>query len=217
MKLTHLNFAQLHRLASPANLLRVTTAYHKALHRLWDSEDGGGSIEFFTVGLAEAYFPEFCKPWQRVLLFLRSDALKTALRKAADDFAIQCTPEPWTPVCVLEARRFPTQVRTVLSGLVYRLCRNNNLAARIQTHELSEDVRVVADCNAHGPTVLLYQSGIAWGVICETLRAYNLAPFEVFPWLVLADLRPTTRVNPLQWPVNTPDFYEHGKTLAYND
>lgn len=215
MKIDHLTFGQLLKLQSVENLARVTRAYHKALRRHFDDNDGGGSIEFYTVLLAETYFPEFAAPWKRVLAFLRSPELKLALRRSAKAQRVPRLPGYWATFIMLERRAFPNRkVRWALAGLIVTHCKHSGVPATLRAND-NEDFFVYVETNQLGCEVIRHKPGLKWSTISQFCNEMGVDPERVFWWLPKAGDRTGWRINPALWPVNTPDFQETAKQLIY--
>lgn len=203
MKLDHLTFVQLHRLASPANLLRVTTAYYRALRKSHE--------EPFMVSQAEAWCPEVKARYQSVLDFLRGPELKSALRKAA---AAQKIPPSCSVIRhrVLSGHRFPNEgIRHALAALIQIHCVSNGVPACVMS--ANDDTLVFAATDELGSACLTYKPGLPWEQICFECDNMLIDPMAVFSWLPWTDDKMGWRINPCNWPVMTPDYQEAVKQL----
>lgn len=213
MKLDHLTFGQLLKLADVGTLMRVTRAYHRALRRHFDDNDGGGSIEFYTVYLAETYFPEFAAPWKRVLAFLRSAELKSALKKSAR--AATIPPSCYVSIYrKLDAHRFPDErVRHALAAIVATHVKCHGVPAVVtETADGSYVVKVATD--SMGCALLTHKPGLKWSTIELLCYQMNVNTDKIFWWLSEHRDKTGWRVNPALWPVNTPDCMEHALDLV---
>lgn len=209
MKLDHLTFGQLYKLKSPETLMRVTQAYHKALRRKWDAE----IYEWcsFFVARAEETFPAFSEPWRRVIQFLCSAELKSALRKSAVDTRIP-------PSCyvsalrVLPNRGFPNAtIRKSLAAAIVAHCEANCVPACVM--DFIDRTIVYAATDSMGCAVLESKPGLPWADIEKLCYQLNVCVDRIFWWLPEGD-RTGWRVNPMNWPVNTPDVQEAAKELV---
>lgn len=216
MKLDHLTFGQLYQLAQPETLMRVTATYHSALRTAWDAEGGHGSIEDFSVSLAEAYSPEIKKRYSPKLSFLQGLALKTALRKAADAQTIRPTPGRSLVLRTIETRRYRNgTVRSVLADLIMEFCRLSGVRAWVR--EVSnKNLEVHVETDAWGVKLLWHRSGLRFSTIMQFCLDAGLRPGAVFFWL--DDYTSATdRINPLVAMVNTPDVHEIAAQFVHND
>lgn len=212
MRVDHLTFGQLYRLASPENLCRVTKAYHKWLRRFWDDNDGFGSIEPFSVGLAQAYCPIEATPWCRVLAFLRDSELRSALRRAAKDQVVPYHPGYLTLFRTLN-RFIDQRTQSALGSLIVMHCKHCGVPAHLRENT-SGDYCVFVESNEAGCAVLTYKPGLKWSTIKQFCDEMNVSADRVFWWLPEGD-RTGWRINPSNWPVNTPDFQKAADELVY--
>lgn len=217
MKLDHLTFGQLYKLADISTLMRVTRAYHKALRRVWDTDSlfqtGLGADLPYSVSEAELCYPMTACPWTRLLAFLRSDELKSAVKKAAR--AVQIPPSCYVSVYrTLNPYRFPDKrVRHALASIIATHVKCHGVPAVVsEMADGSYAVRVATD--EMGCAVLMHKPGLKWSTIELMCYEMNVNIDKVFWWL--SEYRDKTgwRVNPALWPVNTPDCQEHVMELV---
>lgn len=215
MNLEKLSFGQLYKLAQPETLMRVTAAYHRALRRAWNA-DPAFVPEDFSVSLAEkpGNFSYFAVPWRRTIAFLRSSDLRRRLRIAADCQSVPLVPGSWLSLWDISPRRFyHPRVRAALAAMVMYLCEKNRVPCVFsEDHDI---IKLRAETSALGIKLLLYKSGISWDRVIYFCEAYEVKPQNVFWWIETAQMSPPMLINPLVWPVNTPDVYEVGRTLVY--
>jgi hypothetical protein len=215
MKLDHLIFGQLRKLQHATTLMRVTRTYHTALRRAWDENAGFGSIEFYTVTLAESYLPEIKKRYAPVLAFLIGQELKDAVRRAADAQPVTPTPAaPLTLVTLSHRMWYDGNAQEALAEIITEWCSQNSVPAHFKWNA-EGDIEIRAETGPLGVALLHFKSGLTWRELESECSARGLQTHDVFWWLL--DLRPApfARVNPLVWPVNTPDIYETAKCLIH--
>lgn len=217
MKLDHLTFGQLLKLADTSTLMRVTKAYHKMLRRLWNSNLVLDPA-LFTVCAAESPgafcdYSELAKPWQQLLKFLRSDELKSALKKSAA--SIQIPPSCYVSIYrELSEQRFPNRrTREALASIIVTHCKCHGVPAAAQ-EGLNGTIFVRVATDSMGCAILQNKPGLKWSTIELMCYEMNVCVDRIFWWL--SEYRDKTgwRVNPANWPVNTPDYLETAKQLV---
>jgi len=213
MKLNHLTFGQLHKLASVQTLMRVERAYYVALRTAWEEHPRGGAE--FSVSLAAELCPWVKRRYAGVIQFLRSAELKSALRAAAKPVQIP-------PSCcvsklrVLESRRFINRkIRWALGALIVTHCKNNGVPACLEEVGDLCDFVVYAATDELGCAVLENKPGLKWETIVQFCSEMNVDASPVFWWLPYTDDKTGWRINPLLWPVNIPDYPEIAKQLVW--
>jgi hypothetical protein len=195
MKISHLTFGQLYKLASARTIMRVDAARTEA---------------------ANAYYQHRVPCWTYVtrfdcvLAFLRGPELKRALRDAAAAQDI-----PYVPGTALELCRFRwSQLAYAHANIIYTFCKLSG--AIVHVHTEGSDVVVRVDTTPLGIAALNYKPGLKWKTICQECAIENLrSPFDIFWWLTpIIPLRENDRLNPAVWPCNTPDVAAIAESLV---
>jgi hypothetical protein len=206
MKLDHLTFGQLFKLALPETLMRATRAYHNVLRRQW-KYDG------FSVAAAEEHAsPYFIDKWKRMLDFLRGPELKSALRKAAAAQAITPTPGAPFPFMTVNRFKFPDyRNRLAVSGLILMHCRHNGVPAKCRVTP-DGDFEIRVETGPLGCALLCHKPGLKLSTIDKFCQDTGIHTWGPFPWVPLGTPR-DARINPCVWPTNTPGVQEIAKEL----
>lgn len=218
MKLDHLTFAQLYKLAQPETLMRVERVYHHRLRLAWEQLGMPHGVEF-SVTAAERLFPGTAARYAGVLDFLKGHELKRALRHAADRTPIETyavKPSVWAPVRVIQARRYRNpSVRAALADLIEIHCRNGGIPTQVRGHG-NGDLTVCAPVSSEGIRVLWHRTGIEVRDVRSMCFANEVTPEQLFFWL-RSDVPDTSAINPIVALVNTPDVDEIALQFIHND
>lgn len=207
MKLDHLNFSQLYKLAQPETLMRVTKAYHKALRRAAGATDG----QWLAYAAAAREFPEIENRYQSVIDFLTGPELRRALRDAADREPLPVACVGLHPFMEINRWKFPRpEVRAALATLVCLHCKRKG--AKAAWRNFGDHIEIRTNQGPRGSALLMHKRGIKWGQILEFCAVAQVPVWQVFPWVpLLTDDR--ARVNPCVWPVNIPSVDEISQDL----
>lgn len=207
MKLHHLSFAQLHRLQSPDNLIRVTSAYHKALRVCWKDMGYGYTRGMFFVLEAEKICPSVSARYKPVLTALRSPELKTALRKAADAEMVPASPA-FKLLTDWNNSRLTRNRALVWAHLIVFFCSQHGVPAKVDQCELG----IWVGAESIGVSQLHYRTGLPWKYIKDYCAAFAVDPWDIF-WWVPRDY--TGTINPLNRPVATLDVADFIPSILY--
>jgi hypothetical protein len=200
MRLSHLTFGQLYKLASARTIMRVDSARTEAVQAYHNKDD-------------RAYSWHYVRRFDYVLDFLRGPEVKAALKAAAAAQEI-----PYMPGASLELCRIPFRHNRALmfahARIVYTFCKLAGAVPVIVQDDRGPVVRV--DTTPLGIAALNYKPGLKWKTICQECAIENLrSPFDIFWWLTpIIPLRENDRLNPAVWPCNTPDVAAIAESLV---
>jgi hypothetical protein len=212
MRINNLTFGQLLKLKHPTTLMRVTRARDAALRTCW-----GGAVPGFFVSLAERAFPAVAARYNKVIAFLTGHELRAALRKAADEAQV-----PYIP----GARRVLVSIRLgVLPQAKWEaMTRATTIQAMcwaagvpsfftIEPYRWGPELVVYAETNELGEMLLLNRHGLPWGMLCALCENMDVSAARVFDWVPQDYRDRNALVNPIVFPVNTPDSAEIAESL----
>jgi hypothetical protein len=198
MKISHLTFGQLYKLAHPWNFMRLEAARYAAMNR---ARAALGT---------EVAPPHVAARYNKVMDFLRGPELKAALKAAAAEQDI-----PYVPGAALELCRFRwSQLAYAHANIVYTFCKLYGAVAQVLVE--GSDVVVRVDTTPLGIAAMNYHPGLKWKTICQECAIENLrSPLDIFWWLSpIAPLGENERLNPAVWPCNTPDVAAIAESLV---
>jgi hypothetical protein len=201
-----LTFGELYALGNPGGIMEITREYHGKLRKM--------NPGIFSYSAASKICPEILNQFQPVLDFVRSPEYKRLLRIAADVATVRRTPGYFSPLFIIENRRFTERdQRAAMLELITDWCESNGV--RVQVRIMREYTEILAETDQLGGLVLIYKSGMPWKDIEDTCMGLGVDATQLFYWLngLLPSL--SHRINPLVWPVNTPDVYEIASTLVH--
>lgn len=104
------------------------------------------------------------------------------------------------------------QHRLTLAWLIFKFCRAAGAVARVSVNN-EDDFLVSVMTNSVGKAVLTHLAGLKWEDIQTYCRDMNVDAEKLFWWLPVADDRTGWKINPSNWPVNTPDWQVAANSL----
>lgn len=213
MKLDHLTFGQLYRLASPETKIRVTRAFHVELARAWELKYGSPPADAArAISQQEARFPEIGRRYRKIIKFLSSHELKIALYRAAAAQPSRPIPGMWTEFRRLVFARFGERRACIaLARLIVIHCQRCGIPA--YSRQSLATLTIFVETDSMGSALLTYKPGLLLDdILGLTLRA-GLSLWQVMPWVPIEAVRFHKWVNPSVWPVDAPDAQETAKEL----
>lgn len=208
MRTDHLTFGQLFKLYSPANLVRVTQAYEKMLARRWPCL----TSEPFVVSRAERVFLREAAPWKRLLLWMRSPELFSIVRRAADEAQPLHVPGGRALLASINLGILPqAKVEAVTRAhAISVLCRTASVPCswNIVERPWGNTLEVYADTNAIGVVILTYRHGLTFNTLRAVCEHLEVSADGVFRWVPEEHRAANGKVNPITFPMDTPDCAE---------
>lgn len=192
----------------------IDAAYHRALVARW---------RFYYPrrpwtgrGPAEEAFPECAARWRKVLDFLRGPELRAAVRMAADE---QTVPHRPAYSVVFRTIRFFSPEQEKDAFALARLTadyveQNSNIPCHLVRH--SNVFQVLAETDAFGCAVLVYQTGVERWKLEQYCQDGNLDFRKLF-WWVPDSTQPNDKINPCAAPVNTPDVNDTAAVFIWKE
>jgi hypothetical protein len=210
MRTDHLTFGRLWVLSSPANIIRVTRAYHARLRQEWTREFPDYE---FSVHHAEGAFPDIKARYTRVIDFIRGPELARSVR-----FMAMYQDIPVLPGFLRRLRwlRYYTDAgrksALALAKISVAFCEKCGVPAVIW--DKGDSFFVMANTNDLGIAVLRYRPGMTVEALKALCLENGTSLDEAFWWLPTGDSA-GWRINPTVQPVNTPDVAAYASTLLY--
>jgi hypothetical protein len=211
MKIDHLNFAQLYKLQHQRNIVRFENSYYAMMERRWRKWAGVSGAKF-RFSSAEDTFVKLRDAHRGVLRLLRSRYFAAQLRHAAD----LETPLV-TPGYAREFRAMPWTFRQdaqALATLIKAFVLSKGVPAfvvRYSPRVIGPSYSVMVETDETGCALLTHKTG--WRVQRITEMTGHRYMRALFPWLPAGIS--SGRINPCNWPCNTPDVDEVAKRLVH--
>lgn len=228
MNLNKLTFEQAHRLASSANIVRLTSAYHGALARAWQAS---GTKEMFLASSAAHKFPHI-KARYAPCLHLAVDPDKHLARlimRLARSTPVRHIKNCWTEFDRSSVHAYSSQgygaekYAECYAGISAEFLKAQGIPAKVERVEgpLGGAYAVYAETDKAGVDILLNRPGLPLREVVKHCWKQGCQP-RVFFWWLPHDFETSAgldyfggekaTINPGSCrPVNTPDMTEHAK------
>lgn len=217
LKYERLSFARALRLVSADNIMRVETAYAKALRRRWEDEELDKRNTFF-VSAAEKMFPDVQARFAGALAAVRSPWVRNRLPLLARQLRIPDAPSyiRFTTSALdtfMEHGEQAVKYAACFASLVRLHCHTNGVPTSLYREGHPRDCFVVlVRTDEAGADILRYKSGLTHQEIVSECNSWGCRASDFFWWLPCGvnDILPFEgRLNPLRSIPNTPDAVGH--------
>lgn len=213
MRTSHLTFGQLLKLKHPVTLMRVTQAYHSALLRRWEAGCNGE----FMVLKAERMFPTVAARYQKLLAWLQGQELRTLLREAASSQRPLRIPGAKTVLVAIRLGVLPQAKLEAISRAtcIQALCHQAGLPCwwEVVEYPWAKMLTVFTETDETGVSNLCWRMGIPFNTLRVLCQNLEVSADAVFYWVPEELRAANVMVNPVVFPMNTPNCEEIAQEL----